>query len=367
MVANILYYPMLFTGFFLGKGLRIKKQKITNALFFLFTMWVIISTVLFVADNGNVTMRNLMQFLFTIQYFIFIIDYKINLKKFEKWVFRFCILLSSLIIIFFISSGQYKSISMLYTSGRLWAQGYIPGWPNSTPIPLLVGLWLSFRDKKHNIFKIMIIMALIVTSSRVALLGIALILLYSIFKKIKKKFEWTFVIFPIIVVVFIFWNDIIKWIFELLPSLQYRMSIIYDRVDIFNVTMQYFALRPITGFGGNSLDQVIDIYGNVSIYDINWQHTHNWLLDTLLRYGAIGLILFSGFLLSVLFSIKDRDKQFMFFLLLIFGLFQTYMRNFTVLFLMVYLTIDTKDDIENNMIISKRKMDCKSESINGQF
>jgi len=213
----------------------------------------------------------------------------------------------------------------------------------------------------------MIIVALIPTTSRAALLGIALILLYNIFKKRKKIFEWAFVIIPITVMVFIFWNDILKWIFELILRLEYRMSVSYDRIDIFDVTMQYFKLRPVTGFGGNSLDQVVNMYGNVSIYGINWLHTHNSALDTLLRYGAIGLILFSGFVLSVLFNIKDRDKQFMFFLLLIFSLFQTYMRNFTILFLMVYLTIDTKDDIEDNMIISKIKMDYKSESINSQL
>ncbi|GBF12463.1 O-antigen ligase [Tepidibacillus sp. HK-1] len=339
MVANIIYYLIMIRDIFKGKVLRIKKGLITNTFFLLFVVWVILSTAIFALSNENFSMRNLVQFLFTLQYFIFIIDLNVDLKKFERWFFRFCILLSSIIIILFIVSGQYMNISNIYTSGRLWANNYIPGWPNGTSIPLLFGLWLSIKENKSKVYSLLIIIALVLTTSRGALLGIVAIISYYAFKAMRKnKSKWIFVFIPVTVAGLIFWNDIIISIFQLVPSLEYRMSVTYDRQDIIYTTMQYISNRPFLGFGGNSLDQVIDIYGNVSQYGIKWSHTHNWILDMTLRYGFIGLILFSGFMISILLKIKDKDKQFMFLLMLVLSLFQIYMRNFAILFLMVYLT-----------------------------
>lgn len=233
------------------------------------------------------------------------------------------------------------NIQNLYSTARLWAADYIPGWPNSTPIPLLFGLWLGVRKKKPVIYILSIIIALILTSSRAALFGIVAIVSYSVLKSNKKsKYQWIFISIPIVVAGFLLWDDILMLIYQIVPSLEYRMSIIYDRQDIFNVSMQYFSIRPFLGFGGNTIDQIIPIYSNVSNYGLNWGHTHNWILEVLLRYGVIGLMLFSGFMVSILLRIKDKDKQFMFFLILVLGLFQTYMRNFSILLLMTFLTME---------------------------
>ena len=136
-------------------------------------------------------------------------------------------------------------------------------------------------------------------------------------------------------------------------SLISSMIVSWDRIEIFNTTMRYLKLRPILGFGGNTLDQLIPIFGNFSSVK-NWGHTHNWLLEVLLRYGIVGAILFSGFLLALVIRIRDADKKFMFLLMCASALFQIYMRDFVFLFFLAYLANETN-------LVKKPKNDERTE------
>lgn len=353
MVANALYYIYMVYYLIKNRTIKISNSGVKIALFILFIIWATISTVVYMIVYKNLSIRNIIQYVFTLQYFIFLIDLEIDLKEFEKWLFRFSIVLSLMIIILFVATGQYIYLSTLFTTGRLWAVTYIPGWPNTTPIPLLFGLWLSFRQNKSFIYKVFIVIALFLTTSRAALLGIAVIFAYFIIKKYKEAFlKFIFVLLPIVALFTFYFNDIMNMVFQIIPSLKYRLSVSYDRMDILNTTMNYVSKRPLLGYGSNSLDQVIEQFGNVSKYNIVWQHTHNWVLDILLRYGAIGLALFTFFIASILLKIRDKDKQFLFFLIIILSLFQTYMRNFCILFLLVYLTMEDITENKDSVDIS---------------
>lgn len=347
MVANVVYYALFLYNLVKYQSIKVNSSGIKMALFLVFTIWAIISTVVYSLEYRTISLRNIVQLVFTLQYFIFVIDLDLNLKDFEAWLFRFSIVLSLAILILYIATGQFMYLTSLFTTGRLWGAAYIPGWPNTTPIPLLFGLWISFRQNKSFIYKLFIIMALFLTTSRAALLGIAAIIAYFIVKKYKESlFKFVFALLPLVALIVFYFNDILNLIFQIVPSLKYRLSVSYDRIDIMYTTMHYVSKRPLLGFGSNSLDQVIDQFGNVSRYNIKWEHTHNWVLDILLRYGAIGLTMFTAFIGAVLLKIKDRDKQFLFFLILVLSLFQTYMRNFCILFLLVYLTMEETSDNE---------------------
>lgn len=349
MIANVIFYIILFYDIFRNKSLRLKKDHSLIIWFLLFILWATLSTAFFAFIDDNFSFRtNIVPYLFTLQYFIFIIFLDMDLKYFEKWLFRFCVFLSLFIICLFVIKGEYKNIYHLYSSGRLWANNIIPGWPNSTPIPLLFGLWVAIKEKKPRVYSLSLIIALMLTTSRTALLGIIIVFTYFLFKRLNKnKLELILTVVPSIVISLLFFNDIVNFIYSIIP----RITFYGDRYDIFSMTLNYVSIRPFAGFGSTSLDHIINIYGNISRYGANWGHTHNWILEILLKYGTVGLLLFIGFISSIISKIKDRDKQFMFLLILVLSLFQIYIRDFTILFLMVYLTMEPRTRIKEEQIL----------------
>lgn len=340
MIGNIFYYAVFIKSIALRRSIRIIKSPITNTLLISFLIWAFISTLLFAMESGGFNQRNVIQFLFTMQYLVFIIDIGIDSKLLEEWLFKYSVMLSIAIIALYFFLGEFHHFASLYTTRRLWAKEFIPGWPNTTPIPLIFGLWLGMRRKNSRISQILMIVALILTSSRVALFGILAVYAYRVFVGAGKRvLKWFVFLFPSILGFALLNQSLLNLLSETMPSLAYRLSVTYDRQDIFRVTMRYISIRPFTGYGGNSIDQIDYLLGNFSSFGINWGHTHNWVLEILLRYGAFGLVLFSAFMISLLLKIEDREKKFMFSLMLLLGLFQTFMRNFNVLFLMFFLTM----------------------------
>jgi len=261
--------------------------------------------------------------------------------------------LSIVIIALYLFTGEFQYFSSLFTTRRLWAQNFVPGWPNTTSIPLIIGLWLGMKKNCSRIFRILMITALVLTSSRVAMLGILAIYMHRFFLVSGGKLLKWFMFTPIIFGFSFLYDHFLSFLNLTIPSLAYRLSVIYDRQDILRVTMKYVSERPLLGYGGNSLDQLNLFFGNISLYGIDWGHTHNWVLEMLLRYGTIGLVLFSAFMIISLLEIIDTQRKFMFGLLLLLGLFQTYLRNFNVLFLMFFLTMKSNESslLENKEAI----------------
>ena len=222
----------------------------------------------------------------------------------------------------------------------------IPGYPNSTAIPLLLALWLSFKKEKIIWSKLLFIVALVFTGSRGALLGTLLITLYFGYKKIRTTYYFSiifsFVLF-LLFSAFVYLNSMdTLFISQMVRS--------YDREDIFNTTMAYVELSPIFGYGGNTIDQLQEVNINYLPY-LNWGHTHNWILEILLRYGGGGLLLFLGFIFSIFKSIKDKDGKYMFVVFLFLAFFQTFIRDFAFIFFLSYFAnYSTENNIQKKSI-----------------
>jgi len=353
MIGNILYYIVLMRTIFLRRSVRIKRSPIRNGFLVCFVSWSLLSTVLFALERSAFDGRNAIQFIFTMQYLVFVVDIEIDSKLLEEWLFRFSVMLSIVIIALYLFTGEFQYFSSLFTTRRLWAQNFVPGWPNTTAIPLIIGLWLGMKKNCSRIFRILMITALVLTSSRVAMLGILAIYMHRFFLVSGGKLLKWFMFTPIIFGFSFLYDHFLSFLNLTIPSLAYRLSVIYDRQDILRVTMKYVSERPLLGYGGNSLDQLNLFFGNISLYGIDWGHTHNWVLEMLLRYGTIGLVLFSAFMIISLLEIIDTQRKFMFGLLLLLGLFQTYLRNFNVLFLMFFLTMKSNESslLENKEAI----------------
>lgn len=330
-IANILYYILLIRDILKTGRLRIKSNAYSKALYILFIFWVTISTVSSINDY-DFNFRSVIQYIFTLQCIILILPIGLNEVKFESWIYRFSIMVSMLILILY---AYFLYISPEVLLNDLWGDNYIPGWPNSTPIPLLVGLWLSFKNKQNFLGKMIIYTALFITTSRIALLGGFVIAFYFIFKKSLISLKYKLILVGAIAILSIGINYLIVRD----PFIIAKATVSWDRIDIFRTTMSYLELHPFLGFGGRTLDQLISVKTNYIPFQ-NWGHTHNWVLEMLLRYGIIGMLLFSGYLLSIYVKIRNHDKKFMFLLMVGMALFQTYIRDFVFLFFLHYLSTD---------------------------
>lgn len=328
--ANAIFYLVLLKQLIKDKGkITFGGNSASKVFLLLFITWTTLTTLFYSRFSGHIDSRTITQYLFNFQYFVLIVLIKFKVKSFENWIYYFSILLSIIIIGIIVTQG----ISFNSLRDNEVLNSNIPGYPNSTPIPLLVALWLTFKREKIIWSKLLFIVALVFTGSRGALLGIILIIFYFGYKKIKTT-KYYLIIFPF--VIFLLFSAIV-YLNSVNPLLISQMTRSYDREDIFKTTMAYVELNPITGYGGNTIDQLQDVKINYSPYN-NWGHTHNWILEILLRYGIVGLLLFLGFIISILKSIKDVDRKYIFIVFLFLAFFQTFMRDFVFIFFLAYFT-----------------------------
>ena len=333
-LANVLFFMIYINQVVKNNSIIIFSGKYSSRVFFLlFMLWISLSTISYALITGSIDSRNLTQYFFNFQYIILILGFKYNIKYFETCVFNFSILLSlcilGLVYFFNISFVSLRDNEMLIS--------IIPGFPNSVPIPLLVALWIAFKQEKLLILKLFLIIGIIFTGSRGGLIGIFFILLYFGYKRIKtfKYGLFIFLIFAtsllILLGYFLLQNDLL--LTQLIRS--------YDREDIFRTTLAYVELNPIFGYGGNTIGQLQDvkiIYSPI----LNWEHTHNWVLEILLRYGIVGLVLFLGYLISIFKNINDIDKKYIFIVFLVLAFFQNFIRDFVFIFFLSYFANSKK-------------------------
>ena len=331
--ANIAYLAILCKDIIVNGKFPVAPNKLAQLSYLLFIVWTTISTIAYSMETGELTARIIIQFVFTVMYFVLIVPIKFNIEKFELWTYRFSLLMSLFILLLYI---YYYMSSPNLLADDLWASRYIPGWPNSTPYPLLMGIWLSFRKNFHISGKAILFVGLFLTGSRIALLGGLIIIFYFLLKRMKYKKSYA-----VYVIMFITVGVLgINYMISKDPLFIMKMTVSWDRVDIFYTTMSYLEHRPFLGFGGNTIDQLTHI--EISHMPAkNWGHTHNWVLEMLLRYGIIGMLLFTVFIVSIFVKIKDKEKRFMFAFLLALALFQTYIRDFVFLFYLLYLSTNT--------------------------
>ena len=330
--ANIVYYLMLIKG----QKIRLRSNKIVIS-YLLFLLWALISTISFNTIHDFWSIRSLVQFIFTVQYFILIFDINIDYKKFEKIIYICTILLSVYILGLFLYLGKYNNLMNIFSFDRLWAADFIEGWPNSIGIAITVSMWLSYKYNYSKFIRGLFLISSILTTSRVSIFSVILIMLYfNVYKLFKRK--RTIIVGLVILILFFFYADnLLSYFYSLVPTLEHRLTVSTDRSNILEVSINFILNSPLIGYGGNTLDQLYYSFGTMGAL-FNWPQTHNWVLEIAVRYGLIGLIPFISLLIFLYKDITDKDKKFLFILLLSMALFQIYIRNFVFIFYLVYLT-----------------------------
>lgn len=345
---NFIYYSnFIFYVIFIKEAIRRSDQtrlisnKIAIVLLVLFLVWATISTLSYSLYRNSLDLRTMIQYFFTLQYLILVVTFKINYDLFKSWIFRFSILKSAIIVIvsiFFMFQAKNFSLEILHNNAFVYR--YFPGWPNSVPIPLLISLLIAFRNRKNFIWKVLLILGLVLTSSRGAYLGIILILSYYGFEKIKSSKNGMLIISSGMLIT----SLLVGHLIVNNPVFVSRMLQFQDRTDIFNTTMAFVIRRPLIGYGGNTIDQLQDVKIDF-VPAKNWGHTHNWVLEILLRYGIVGLLFFIGFLVSLWLNIKDKDRKFLFAVFIFLALFQTFIRDFVFIFYLSYLSNSSNESL----------------------
>lgn len=329
---------MLASYVFHGK-LKCKDKKILQ-VFMAFIYWGIFSVLLYNALFYQYTFRQFASILYMVQFAFLFIGTDFDKENYCKWHLLFSIVLCTYIYGIFISNGYHKSYIYLTGQVRNWGEGYLSGFPSAQAVPLVFAVFLCFRMKKNIAIKFYVTVAAILIPSRVCQVATALVWCYFM---IKSKKKWKAVCFGTVAAVGLLlcnYGMVLTFLTEFVPKFMYRYQWERngDRFDIFRQCLIYFLKSPFIGYGGNTLDTVPGIVGNVSKYHIVFPHAHNWFLEMVIRYGVVGCGLFTVFHLMVFRRIFTKDNRWMYAICILMALTQTYMQDFNFLILLMVLS-----------------------------
>ena len=268
--------------------------------------------------------------------------YRLNLESY-RWipkVYIIIVLLLCLIDLFYewdiiagIFAGTYtgSGIEFIFGNQNVWALVLFSG--------MLTGLILSYKRFSWYYFSTMIAIFLYMifttsaTSIYISLLVIALYPAYEIYKAIRKDKNrglkilivyvsiWTVVIglvaLFINIGVPIFANF---WAFVDKSLLHKDFLTITGRTEIWTHIIDLLKQNPldfIFGLGHQTGSKIFQTY-NAGAYPV--KSAHNGIMEVFLRYGLLGVIIYSGILLLVFFCLVLHTRQKRYRFVIIYGL-----------------------------------------------
>ena len=163
------------------------------------------------------------------------------------------------------------------SEARMWAEGYFPEWPNVFCVFLILSFFIFFIRHAH-FWAFLSLAAALLTTSRMALLGVVLFLIFYILNATIKK--------RLLVIGFLFFSFSVIAIYLssnefLLDYIQFRLLKSDDRMIIFETLYATFSSYP---FG----------IGNVPFYELSqaFDSYHSSFLKVAVRYGFLGVLFF---------------------------------------------------------------------------
>jgi O-antigen ligase len=332
LLANIFYFPFL-----IKHGFRISSYRKNGGAFIsylLFIIWVSFSTVVYVIEFGIADFRFLYKYLFAFQYLIILVKCNFSGYHFERLLYClvicFCLYFIALFVYLAYGGGCY-----LDCLNKSWAYDYVPGFPNSLPLVLIFALWVSFRRNFGLIGKILILAAVYLTASRGAQVMSAVVVLYFLMTKLKfSKVYVNSILMLFILILAVLFLIFMSEFVNFDPFYSYFYDI--DRIDLYQYAFEFIKNRPLIGYGGNTLEQLRDVPVNYQPIFL-WEHTHNWVLELILRYGVVGFLLFLFYLIFIFKRIVGAELKFMFVIYVTYALLQTFMQNFIFIFILSYI------------------------------
>lgn len=341
-VLNILFFFVFAICIVRSEGkLRITDRKMFYLLVF-YICWTIIDAIcVSVIEGYPISIRNVVQLVFEVQYLIWVFDWKIDFDGFLDKLVKVAFIYSIVLLSAFFLTGTFRHINQIFGIYREWGEGIFPGNTTSSAIPFIFALFWSLYYKKRYWYSILITIGGLLFPSRVSLLAMLIVWGFFLYYKLKKAEKLLFGVAIIaIIIIGIAYLPILNIMF---PDLIYRLTLSWDRVDIFKAVFFYIKHNWLVGHGGRTLNQLYEIIPYKSKLGVAWPHAHNFVLELVVRYGVIGMLLFMFAVVSAFKKIENKKIRFIFMLFLIMALFQTYMREFDyVFFLGIMIQYDRK-------------------------
>lgn len=352
-VANIVFFVWILIRI-IARELRISFDQKGLHIFIFYLGWILFSMLIFVLQYPYFKVRNIIQYIYNFQYIILIVDGTIDKNKLRNAMHVCSYLLAITIIGLWVTRTGMMSITTLVVHHREWAEGYIGGWPNGTVLPLIFGVYMEMkaimRDRKLiGVAGLGILLfALLLCTSRTGYVGAALVIIYFLFTEREGTKRWWKILKHAISIVMI--AIVITSVISIIATNEMggRMFMVADRMDIFKDVFVYVSNRPITGYGGNSVDVVYKVVGRTAT-GINWGHTHNTILELLIRHGIVGMVAFVLLVFRVSKRITSKEDKAMYWLLWGLSVLQIFYKDFVFL-LLVYMLIPSKKDYVEKMI-----------------
>lgn len=327
-------------------------------LFSSYLVWVFFSMLVFFVQYLFFEIRNVVQFIYNFQYLLLIVYGSIDKMRLRKCMHFCSYILAFVIIVLWITKTGMMSVPILVVHNRMWASEYLGGWPNSIVLPLVFGIFMEANViTRENIllrfFKLgVLLFAILLCTSRTGYIGAALVIGYKLFIEKKVTKSWLKVIkcmvSGLLIVVIVFSTK------SIISSndLGGRLLMVDDRLDIVRDSFYYFVSRPITGYGGNTLDVIYVIVGK-TLTGYNWGHTHNTILELLIRHGFVGMLFFLLFVIRVAKRITNKDDKAMYWILWALSVLQIFYKDFVFL-LLLYMLIPSTNDRYDSLDDSKQ-------------
>lgn len=205
------------------------------------------------------------------------------IRDVEKFFQGFCAIINVLsiaVIVAYFATAQYvHGISIfIYPVLRLWGFEIFPDWPNFFGFLISLGLMINWIYLGHRNWAIINFVAIVATTSRSAMIGAILLIVYLLWT-MRKSRMLLLICGGLLLALFIYLNlDVLLAISESQTNLLNRIFKIQDRLLIWNAALEFMSVKPLIGLGAISFEAA-----NVSSF-------HNSYFESIIRYGIVGFI-----------------------------------------------------------------------------
>ena len=275
------YYilPFLGVGYHLFFGNFSSTDKTRLLAFALLVILVLLSNI-FGMFKGylSISISSILYFLMT----VFLLAFAHNVIHIESFLKWFLIASKSValyvVFLFFseaLSNGYFHNVTT--SEGRMWAAGYVLGWPNGFAIVTSIAAYLCLV-RNQKIWSLFLIIVAMTTFSRMAMIFLIAIVFLQAYSMFRLK-----LLIPVFIGLMLYLVPFLYEIYIENEQTLYRIAKFSDRQIIYNNLLEIFSQNP---FGIGNVG-----YGEISLGDI-YESYHSTWLKVLIRYGFFGFILF---------------------------------------------------------------------------
>lgn len=206
-----------------------------------------------------------------------------NKKEFLDGFLKIMVIWAVYIILLAMYLEVYKYGLLLFSvpDYRMWGVDLIPDWPNYMAFMLSFSLMLNIFVFKRWFITVVLLIAIVFTTSRTPFLAIGLILGYFIFFSTSINTTKRILIYITSITSIVLF---LVYITEYAPDFLERLIIFEDRQQIYSYSFDLLSKSPFIGHGSILLDSSVGFEGFPSF--------HNTYFDISVRHGLPALILF---------------------------------------------------------------------------